>query len=69
MTEADPEEVDYIVYAPKSTLQDFTPYTRLKAVLNLWAGVETIVGNATLTAPARADGRRRGADARAWSNG
>ncbi|ETX15460.1 hydroxyacid dehydrogenase [Roseivivax halodurans JCM 10272] len=51
VTEADPAEVDYVIYAPKSPLQDFTPYTRLKAVLNLWAGVETIVGNDTLKAP------------------
>lgn len=45
------KDVDYIVYAPNSTLQDFTPYTRAKAVLNLWAGVETVVGNATLQIP------------------
>jgi len=45
------EEVDYIVYAPNSDLQDFTPYTRTKAVLNLWAGVEDIVTNPTLTQP------------------
>ncbi len=46
-----PQDVDYIIYAPNSDLQDFTPYTRCKAVLNLWAGVETIVGNQTLTQP------------------
>ncbi len=46
-----PDEVDYIVYAPNSDLQDFTPYTRCKAVLNLWAGVEGITGNETLTQP------------------
>ncbi len=46
-----PQEVDYIVYAPNSTVQDFTPYTRCKAVLNLWAGVENVVGNTTLTQP------------------
>lgn len=51
VTEAAPEAVDYIVYAPSSPLQDFTPYTRAKAVLNLWAGVERIVGNPTLTQP------------------
>ncbi|MDU8909878.1 glyoxylate/hydroxypyruvate reductase A [Aestuariicoccus sp. MJ-SS9] len=50
-TEMPPETVDYIVYAPNSEVQDFTPYTQLKAVLNLWAGVETAVGNPTLTAP------------------
>ncbi|KUF12640.1 2-hydroxyacid dehydrogenase [Pseudoponticoccus marisrubri] len=46
-----PEEVEYVIYAPNSALQDFTPYTRLKAVLNLWAGVEDVVGNTTLKAP------------------
>ncbi|KIN75079.1 putative 2-hydroxyacid dehydrogenase YcdW [Sulfitobacter noctilucae] len=46
-----PEEVDYIVYAPNSDLQDFRPYTRAKAVLNLWAGVEAVTGNETLTIP------------------
>ncbi|MDD7970433.1 2-hydroxyacid dehydrogenase [Roseinatronobacter alkalisoli] len=51
VTEAAPETVDYIIYAPSSVLQDFTPYTRCKAVLNLWAGVEKIVGNPTLTQP------------------
>ncbi|UWQ78958.1 glyoxylate/hydroxypyruvate reductase A [Leisingera sp. S132] len=38
-----PEEVDYIVYAPSGPVSDFTPFTRLKAVLSLWAGVEKIV--------------------------
>ncbi|RFP88767.1 glyoxylate/hydroxypyruvate reductase A [Rhodobacteraceae bacterium 63075] len=46
-----PEEVDYIIYAPNSELQDFTPYTRLKAVMNIWAGVEAITHNETLKAP------------------
>ncbi len=46
-----PGDVDYIVYAPSSTLRDFTPYTRAKAVLNLWAGVERVVQNSTLTIP------------------
>lgn len=50
-TEADPASVDYIVYAPNSGLDDFTPFTRLKAVLNLWAGVEDVVGNPTLRVP------------------
>lgn len=47
----DPAGVDYIVYAPTSSLQDFTPYTRCKAVLSLWAGVERIAPNPTLTQP------------------
>ncbi|MBS0125244.1 2-hydroxyacid dehydrogenase [Thetidibacter halocola] len=50
-TEMPPETVDYIVYAPNSAVQDFAPYTRLKAVLNLWAGVEGVVGNTTLRVP------------------
>lgn len=50
-TDFAPADVDYIVYAPNSDVQDFTPYTRLKAVLNLWAGVEDVVGNTTLTVP------------------
>ncbi|KUJ73714.1 glyoxylate/hydroxypyruvate reductase A [Ruegeria marisrubri] len=45
------DEVDYVVYAPNGGLSDFSPYTRLKAVLSLWAGVESIVGNDTLTVP------------------
>ena len=46
-----PEDVDYIVYAPNSTVQDFAPYTRARAVLNLWAGVEDVVDNPTLKIP------------------
>ena len=45
------ENVDYIVYAPSSDIQDFTPFTRCKAVLNLWAGVEDVTGNSTLKMP------------------
>ncbi len=51
ITQGDPSDVDYIIYAPTSTLQDFTPYTKTKAVLSLWAGVEKIVTNDTLTMP------------------
>jgi glyoxylate/hydroxypyruvate reductase A len=51
VTEADPAQVDYIVYAPSSPLQDFTPYRQTKAVLSLWAGVERVVGNPSLTQP------------------
>ncbi|WP_457650989.1 2-hydroxyacid dehydrogenase [Profundibacter sp.] len=47
----DPAQVDYIIYAPNPSLTDFTPYTNAKAVLSLWAGVERIVGNETLTMP------------------
>lgn len=51
VAEAPPEMVDYIIYAPTGSLQDFAPFTRAKAVLSLWAGVERIVGNPTLTQP------------------
>lgn len=52
LTEADdPGAVDYIVYAPNGGLADFTPFTGLKAVLSLWAGVETFQDNATLKVP------------------
>jgi len=46
-----PCEVDYIIYAPSSSLQDFSPYTKLKAVLNLWAGVEGVTNNKSLNVP------------------
>ena len=52
VTRADPAQVDLMIYAPGGdTPADFTPYTRCKAVLSLWAGVEKIVSNPTLTHP------------------
>lgn len=47
-TDIPAQDVDYVVYAPSGSLRDFTKFTRLKAVLSLWAGVETMVGNKTL---------------------
>ncbi|MHA3976439.1 2-hydroxyacid dehydrogenase [Halovulum sp. GXIMD14794] len=47
----DPAAIDYIVYTASGGLTDFTPYTNARAVLSLWAGVEKIVGNPTLTQP------------------
>lgn len=46
-----PGEVDYIIYAPNEELTDFTPYTKTRLVQSLWAGVENIVINRTLTQP------------------
>ncbi|KIC10927.1 hydroxyacid dehydrogenase [Leisingera sp. ANG-M1] len=46
-----PEEVDYIVYAPSGPVSDFTPFTRLKAILSMWAGVEKIVPVAPANVP------------------
>ena len=50
-TDIAPQDVDYIVLAPNGPVQDFAPYTRCRAVLNLWAGVENVVGNRSLTQP------------------
>lgn len=44
-------ETDYMVWAPNGPVQDFTPYTRCKAILSLWAGVERVINNPTLTQP------------------
>ncbi len=46
-----PEAVDYIVFAPNGPVKDFRPYIHTRLVMGLWAGVETVVGNATLTQP------------------
>lgn len=46
-----PGQIDYIVYAPNSPLHDFSAFTRVKLVQSLWAGVERIVNNPTLTQP------------------
>ena len=48
---AAPETVDVILYAPSSALQDFTPFTACRLVQSLWAGVERITPNQTLTQP------------------
>lgn len=46
-----PSEVDYIVFSPNGPVTDFAPYVKAKAVMSLWAGVETVVNNHTLTQP------------------
>lgn len=48
---SDPTTVDYLIYAPSGPIRDFSPFTRAKAVLGLWAGVENITDNPTLTIP------------------
>ncbi|MEM8538368.1 MAG: glyoxylate/hydroxypyruvate reductase A [Pseudomonadota bacterium] len=50
-TDCAPDQADYLVYSPTGGLTDFTPYTNTKVVLSLWAGVERIVINPTLTQP------------------
>lgn len=42
-----PAQIDYLVYNIDSGLADFAPYTRLRAILNSWAGVEAVVANLT----------------------
>ncbi len=48
--EAPAETVDYLVYGASGPVQDFAPFTRLKAILNIWAGVEQVLANPTLPA-------------------
>lgn len=48
---SDPACIDYLIYAPNGPISDFTPFTRAKAVMGLWAGVEGITGNQTLKIP------------------
>ena len=58
-----PNEVDYIIHATGGPITDFAVFAQARAVLSLWAGVEKIVGNATLTQPLCRmveDGLRRG---------
>ncbi|MEM1360526.1 MAG: glyoxylate/hydroxypyruvate reductase A [Pseudomonadota bacterium] len=46
-----PREVDYLICTPDGAMADFSPFHRTKAVLSLWAGVENIAPNPTLTQP------------------
>jgi len=47
----DAAQVDYLIYAPGGPVEDFSPFIRTKAVLSLWAGVEAIATNQSLTQP------------------
>lgn len=38
--DAAPQRVDYIAFSPGGPVRDFRPFTALKALLSLWAGVE-----------------------------
>ncbi|WP_370206491.1 2-hydroxyacid dehydrogenase [Pararhodobacter marinus] len=52
LRKADPTEIEAMIYAPGGeTPDDFTPFVNCRAVLSLWAGVEKIVTNRTLTQP------------------
>ena len=41
--DADPAEVDYLVYNIDGGIRDFSAFTRLRAILNTWAGVEAVL--------------------------
>jgi len=46
------DPIDYIIYEPEGGLVDFSPYQGCKAVLGLWAGVEShLKYNKTLPCP------------------
>lgn len=45
------EHTDFIVMAGSRMIEDFTPFTRCRALLRLWAGVEDIAQNPTITFP------------------
>lgn len=53
--EGDPAGFDALIYAPGypegGQALDFRPFTRARLVQSLWAGVERIVANSTLTQP------------------
>lgn len=46
-----PDQVTYIICAPDGPVSDFSGYPKLRAVLSLWAGVEALTRNETLTVP------------------
>lgn len=46
-----PWTFDYVVYQPGGPVRDFAPFERIKAVLSLWAGVESIVGDTSIVVP------------------
>ncbi|MDN5569588.1 MAG: glyoxylate/hydroxypyruvate reductase A [Paracoccus sp. (in: a-proteobacteria)] len=49
--DGDPASFDAIIYAPGGDIIDFTPYVNVRLIQSLWAGVERIVTNDTLTQP------------------
>ena len=49
--EIEPGTVEFLIYSSDSSLKDFSVFKNMKAVLNLWAGVEDIIHNKTLNKP------------------
>lgn len=46
--EVAPESVDFIICAHDGPVQDFRPFSRRRAILSIWAGVEKLLANPTL---------------------
>lgn len=53
--DGDPASFDAVIFAPgypeDDRAMDFAPFTRARLVQSLWAGVERVTGNPTLTQP------------------
>lgn len=49
--DGNPAAIDAIIFAPGGAARDFTPFTNVRLVQSLWAGVERITDNPTLTQP------------------
>jgi glyoxylate/hydroxypyruvate reductase A len=47
----EPATVDALICGPGAGELDFAPFTRARAVLSLWAGVERLLANPSLTQP------------------
>jgi glyoxylate/hydroxypyruvate reductase A len=48
--EAAPGDARYLVFGASGPVRDLTPFTGLRAILNIWAGVEQALANPTLPA-------------------
>ncbi len=46
---SNPENIDYIIYAPTGPVTNFSRFTNVKLVQSIWAGVDTALNNKTLT--------------------
>jgi glyoxylate/hydroxypyruvate reductase A len=44
----EPAAIDYMVYSHAGCVEDFSPYTGLKLIQNIWAGVEKVLAVPTL---------------------
>lgn len=49
--DGDPTRIDAIIFAPGGPVDDLSPFVNARLVQSLWAGVERIVTNPTLTQP------------------